>query len=246
MKQAIVLAAGRGSRLGSATDGNPKCLVRVGGKTLLEHHVQALHAVGVERICVVIGHQSQRIEQLLNGTVEYVHNPRWDQTNSLYSLWSAREWIQGEFMLMNCDVLAHPDVFARVASAQGTALAYDSTSGDEDEHMKVSVRNGCVRAITKKMVTDQICGENVGILRFDEQGGQMLFEAADVIVKSGLDEMWAPAAVNQIATTLPIAAIDVAGLPWVEIDFAHDLEYAHKKIWPEIKSAMTNSLKESQ
>lgn len=103
-----------------------------------------------------------------------------------------------------------------------------------------------MRAITKEMPTDQVCGENVGILRFDEQGGQELFEAADVIVQSGVDRMWAPAAVDRIATTLPIAAIDVAGLPWVEIDFAHDLEYAQKKIWPEIKSAMTNSLKESQ
>lgn len=246
MKQAIILAAGRGSRLGTAANGDPKCLVRVGGKTLLEHHVQALRAVGVERICVVTGHRSQQVEQLLNGSVEYVNNPRWEQTNSLYSLWSAREWVEGEFMLMNCDVLAHPDVFEKVASSQGSALAYDSSSGDEDEHMKVIVDEGRVRGISKEMPGNQVCGENVGILRFDEQGGQRLFEAADVIVQSGVDKMWAPAAVDRISTTMPIAAIDVAGLPWVEIDFAQDLELAKSKVWPEIQSATANSLKGSQ
>ena len=179
MKEAVILAAGRGSRLNGAADGVPKCLLTVGDRPLIEHNVRAMQAVGIERIHVVVGYGAEQVIQTLNGMCHYVFNDKYESTNSLYSLWLAREKVQGSFLLMNGDVLAHPEVLRRVASEQHSALAYDSGSGFDDEHMKVRVHNGYLPAIDKTLPTGDSCGEIVGGLRVTSRAGEALCEGGE-------------------------------------------------------------------
>jgi choline kinase len=237
MKEAIILAAGRGSRLDGVNDGSPKSLLQVGDQTLIEHNVRAMQAVGIERIHVVVGYRAEHVMQTLNGLCEYVVNEKFDRTNSLYSLWLAREKVRGSFLLMNSDVLAHPEIFRRLASESHSALAYDSGSGFDDEHMKVSVHNGYLTAIDKQLPTQDSCGENVGVLRFTAGAGEALFEEADRLVNNGHRTTWAPKAVGAIAERVAIRCVDVADLPWIEIDFCDDLEQARSQVWPSIQAS---------
>lgn len=235
-QQAVILAAGNGKRLAAVSGGLPKGLLRIGPCTLLEHQLRALRVLGIDRVCMVVGFGAEHIEAAFGHCCEFVYNERYSQTNSLYSLWLARHWVQGPFVLMNCDVLAHPYVIARVACAQGSALAFDSRSGQDDEHMKVDVDAGRLRAIGKCLPAHQRSGENVGVLRFDAQAARSLFEAAGQIVASGDEKAWAPAAVGHIAGSTPISAVDVCDLPWCEIDFPEDLGYATSRVWPAIRA----------
>lgn len=236
MREAVILAAGQGSRLNGAADGLPKCLLPVGDRPLIEHNVRAMQAVGIERIHVVVGYGADQVMQTLNGVCEYIFNDKYDSTNSLYSLWLAREKVQGAFLLMNGDVLAHPEIFSRLASEHQSALAYDSSSGFDDEHMKVSVHNGYLTAIDKMMPSRDSCGENVGVLRFTSRAGEALFNEADRLVRAGHLTTWAPRAVGAIADRVAIRCIDVADLPWIEIDYCEDLDRARSQVWPSIQS----------
>ena len=173
--------------------------------------------------------------QTLNGTCHYVFNDKYESTNSLYSLWLAREKVHGSFLLMNGYVLAHPEILSRVASEQHSALAYDSGSGFDDEHMKVRVHNGYLTAIDKTLPTGDSCGENVGVLRFTSRAGEALFDEADRLVRAGQHSTWAPTAVNAIADRVAIRCVDVADLPWIEIDYYEDLERARSQVWPGIQ-----------
>ena len=150
MKQAVILAAGTGSRLGKTAAGLPKCLQTIGGKTLLDIQLDILARVGIREVCVDIGFQHQRIRDHIAGRRECttIVNPLFAETNSLYSLWEARNWIRGSFLCLNGDVIAHPDVFHRVLAVEGSALAYDSGSGEEAEHMKVATQAGFLGAIS--------------------------------------------------------------------------------------------------
>ncbi|MCG8542822.1 MAG: NTP transferase domain-containing protein, partial [Alphaproteobacteria bacterium] len=94
-KQAVILAAGRGRRLASVTDNRPKCLVEVGGCTLLQRQLRLLRRAGVERVCVVAGYQGQAVCDAAGGDADVIYNDQWSSTNSLYSLWLCRRWIQG-------------------------------------------------------------------------------------------------------------------------------------------------------
>lgn len=228
--QAVILAAGKGSRLGAGLNGKPKCLLEIGERTLLEHQIQTLRSLGIRDICIVVGYHKEMIVECLGDEYTFITNTNYAGTNSLYSLWLTREWIKGSFLLMNSDVIAHPDIYRELISFKGAALAYDPTSGDHDEHMKVSFVDGRLHTINKSMSAEQSSGENLGILKFDEQASRLLFQEADKIVVSGELTAWAPAAVDRIASQVPVHGIEVTNKPWAEIDFPEDLDYARKHL----------------
>lgn len=233
MKQAVILAAGRGSRLG---EGRPKCLVRLGHQTLIDHQLAALRAAGVDAVCVVVGYGAGEVRAALGGRCHYVENTRFAETNSLYSLWLTREWVRGPFLLLNCDLVAHPDIYRRLVSTGGSALAYDSLSGDGEEHMKVIVRNGLLQDIGKRLDPARSCGENLGLLQYDARGARLLFEEAHELIAAGGERSWAPAATARLARRVPVRCVDVAGLPWTEIDFVEDVLYARCEVLPALRS----------
>lgn len=234
MKQAVILAAGRGTRLNGSMNGRPKCLAKIGNHTLIKYQLMLLRKAGIERVCVVVGYGAEQVRSVLGNTCEYIVNQRYAETNSLYSLWLARDWVSGPFILMNCDVLVHPEILEQITELDGNALAYDSSSGGEDEHMKVSFKGSRLRQIGKELSQKETHGENVGILKFDESGAERLFREADALVHSGGEHLWAPSVLNRIVDKVVFHGVDVAGLPWTEIDFPDDLHYAHRQIWPNI------------
>ena len=165
---------------------------------------------------------------------EYIHNARYAETNSLYSLWTARNWIKDSFMLLNCDVLADHRIYERIGTAPGSALAYDSASGNEDEHMKVTIQGGQLNYISKQRNGHAIHGENVGMLKFSAAAADSLVRQADYLVEEGVTNTWAAAAFNRIAARVSIQCIDVTGLPWTEIDYQSDLQHARERILPNL------------
>ncbi len=236
MKEAVILAAGRGRRLERVSNGRPKCLVQVGGVTLIERQLTILRSVGIKRITVVVGHRADEVRTTVGDRAAFIENARYAETNSLYSLWLARGRVRGPFMLMNADVLAHPDIYHRVLAHAGCALAYDSESGDDDEHMKVSVdREGCITEMSKALPDERTEGENVGVLQFDADGARLLFDAAETLIQAGDVNAWAPQAVSRLSAVRPIRAVDIAGLPWTEIDFPEDLQAADRHVSPVIE-----------
>jgi choline kinase len=151
----IILAAGKGSRLNGTIGNKPKCLLRVGGKTLVERQVEALKSVGIEDIVVVVGCQAEAVRQTCGQRITYIENIRFSQTNSLYSLWLARPLLYDGFVVMNCDVLFHPQMLEDlVTSRHEDALLISYQDDDEplgDEEMKVKVRRGRVVDIAKTL-----------------------------------------------------------------------------------------------
>ncbi len=97
MMQAVILAAGRGRRLASVSNGTPKCLVRVGGESLIEQQLKILEHLGIDRIGVVVGYQHEKIRAVVGDRCDFILNKRFDETNSLYSLWLAQHWITSSF-----------------------------------------------------------------------------------------------------------------------------------------------------
>ncbi len=236
MIQGLILAAGKGCRLGALLNGKPKGLLSVGGRSLIAHQVSAMRACGIRRIGIVVGYGADYVKSELGDECEFIENPDFASTNSLYSLWLARNWINSSFLMANSDLLADVRIFQRVVQSPGSVLAYDSTSGVDAEEMKVSLRNGRVVAISKSLESEAADGESIGLIKFDESAVRQLFEAADGIVKSGSRNDWSPAAVSAIAGRAAIRAVDVAELPWTEIDFPADLERARTEVWTRMRS----------
>ena len=234
----VILAAGRGARLNGGNPDIPKCLVTLGGETLLSRNVRALRSAGVDDVVVVVGCAADAVRRSCTD-VTFVENKIFSKTNSLYSLWLARPHLTDGFVVMNCDVVAHPQLLSDLLSARhedALMLAYrddDTTYGDEE--MKVRVRRGRVVDISKSMAADDADGENLGIAKFGAAGSTVLIEEMDAAVKAGELKAWAPRAFRTFAARRPLHAIGTRGLPWIEIDFPEDYRRALDEVLPLIE-----------
>ena len=243
--RAIILAAGRGSRLNGHLGDGPKALLRVGGATLVERQVRVLQEAGLREIVVIVGCGAERVRQHCGAGITYVENPEYASTNSLYSLWRARALLFEGFVVLNCDVLFHPQLLTDLLTARHGAallLAYrqpgDPAFGEEE--MKVKVRGGRVVDMSKHMNPADADGENVGIARFDARVAPVLVRHIDQLVAAGNRREWAPRAFAAFAAQEPLYAVGTRGYPWTEIDFPEDYERAVREILPQIEASAGN------
>lgn len=238
--QAIILAAGRGSRLGQMNNSKPKALIKLGMVHLIDYQLSVLRYFGITDVCVVVGYQARMLRSVIGDRCHYIYNDRYADTNSLYSLWLARDWVSDDLLLINGDVLAHPDIFWRVVTDPGNSLVYDSISGTDDESMKVALAGEELFHISKSLPVKESKGESLGILKFQASATGLLFREAEKAISIGGVNQWAPAAVERFARKSPITCIDIGGLPWVEIDYVEDLQNASEMVWPEIEESITS------
>ena len=235
----VILAAGRGTRLNGTKGGRPKCLVELGGLTLIERQIRSLRAAGLEDVVVVAGCEADRVRRTCGPGIQYVENFRFAETNSLYSLWTARALLYDGFVVLNCDVLFHPALLDELlATHHDAALLIDyRTAGQPpygDEEMKVKVRNGLVVDMSKTMAPDEADGENLGIVKFGPQSAPALVTILDRIVEAGGLRDWAPKAFRDFAQERPLYGLAANGYPWIEIDFPEDYHRAIAEVLPAI------------
>jgi choline kinase len=172
--------------------------------------------------------------------VQFVENTRFAQTNSLYSLWLARPLLIDGFVVMNCDVMLHPQLLHDLLTARhedALLLAYqdDDRVPLGDEEMKVKTRRGRVVDISKTMAADEADGENVGVVKFGADGARLLSSILDARVAAGGLRDWAPRAFADFARQRPLHVVGTRGFPWTEIDFPEDYQRAIREILPAIE-----------
>jgi choline kinase len=238
----VILAAGRGVRLNGHSADTPKCLVTVGDETLLSRNVRLLREAGIDEILVVIGCAADAVRQQCRG-VTFVHNMVYADTNSLYSLWLARGFLSSGFVVMNCDVVVHPQLVNDLLTApveNAALVAYrDENTVYGEEEMKVRIRCGRITAMSKAMPSEDADAENVGLVKFGPAGTRLLIADMDRLLKAGERKAWAPRAFEAFAQHEPLHAIGTRGYPWIEIDFPDDYRRAVDVVLPQIESDMS-------
>ena len=237
--KAIILAAGKGSRLDQSGE-TVKCLLKFGSSTLIELQCKYLRQCGIKEISVVVGFEADRVRRTCGPSLEYIENPIFLKTNSLYSLWLARQCFSEGFVVINSDVLFHPQLLWDLLTARhedALLVSYREDIAYSDEEMKVKVRGGRVLDISKDMDPAEADGENVGIVKFGASGARHLEEQMAPLVENGALRSWAPRAFLEFAKRRPLHAIGTRGFPWTEIDFPEDYRRAQEEIFPQISTA---------
>lgn len=240
----IILAAGTGTRFNGAV--RPKCLAPFDDCTLISIQLAALRACGITDITVVVGFDADTVRLACGPHVRFVENPRFRETNSLYSLWLARPVLEQGFVVMNCDVLFHPAMLVDLLTARhdnALLVAYPEPNAPQmgDEEMKVCVRRGLVVDIDKRLSPQRTDGENVGIAKFSADGARRLIAEMRELVDRGRLSAWAPRAFKAFAQHQPLYAVGTRGLPWTEIDTPEDYRHGVEQVYPAIREAIHRS-----
>jgi len=231
---AILLAAGVGKRLRPFTDHHPKCLVRIGGRTLLDRHLDALHAVGVDAITIVVGHCQDQIRAAVaghrhGGLVSLVDNPEYTR-GSVLSLYRARDALgQGgaATLVMDADVLYPLPFLQRLADAAGSSFLIDERASETGEEMMIGVKGGLVRTIDRRIGPGwDTMGEGVGFFKVDAADAPALVAELDAAVAQGDLDIEYEGVLLRHLRRHPAGYALVNDLPWTEIDFAEDVTKA--------------------
>jgi choline kinase len=237
--KAIILAAGQGKRLGGRV---PKCLATVGGRSLMQHQMDALLAHGIASVVVVVGFGKETVMEHLarDGPqtglgVTFVENPVWERVNNVYSLWAARAEIDGGFVLLNCDVLFHPQVLTRLLEATHDNVIAVEYKRCGSEEMKVVLARDRVARLGKGLDPVHAAGEYIGLARFSGAGAAVYSEVLEEMVsRDQRHGDYYEEAMNRLIQRTDIYPVDVTGLPVIEIDFPEDLDAARSEVYPRI------------
>jgi len=232
MEKAIILDAGEGKRLHPLTENMPKCLIKIGNKTILEHQLRNLVECGIEELILVIGYHSNMIlEKLKQGfsdlEIRYVKNPIYYRTNTVYSLWLARNEMNTDFIYLNGDVFFHRDILKRLIDSElNTCLAIDKKRRVGEEEVKVKIVDGLVKEIGKEIKHSMADGEFIGVAKFCKEINVVFKKRLDEVVEEGKVNAFFELAVQRMLSNYDLHAVDVSDLPCIEIDTYDDLEEA--------------------
>jgi len=247
--RAIILAAGRGMRLQPAGDIHlPKCLLSFGGMSLLERHLRLLKNVGVDDIVLALGFRHDLVEAELDRLrwkprPEIILNPGFDLGSVLTVHAVAEAMTRGaEVLLMDADVLYDSRIVAALVAGTRPVNRILMDRGFEmgDEPVKICVREGVPVELRKQLASDlrfDTIGESVGFFRFDAGASRRLASLAAGYVARDCAHMPHEEAVRDMLQeqSQVIEIADVTGLPWIEIDFPHDVIRAENEILPQLQ-----------
>ncbi len=219
--QCVILAAGKGTRLRPLTDNCPKPLVKVGGKTLLDHVVEALPSA-VDELIIVVGYLGEQIreycgDEFRGRKVRYVEQET--QNGPAKALWLCKEHIKGRFILMFADDIHGKDDLARATSYKRSILAITS---ENPERFGVIVRNadGTLAEMIEKPEHPPSNLVATGPLVLDEQIFQ--FDPAEPIK----GEYFLPEILERYADRYPIAVVEQR--LWIPVGYPQDIERAER------------------
>lgn len=238
--QAIILAAGMGKRLGELTQGNTKCMIRVGGETLIERVLRQLDALHLSRIIIVIGYKGAELQEYLaNVSVQtpivFVENPIYDKTNNIYSLYLAKDYMrEQDTLLLESDIILEDAVLRKLVKHPYPDLAlvdkYESwmdgtvVTIDEENRIQRFIPNSQFRY---EEIPDYY--KTVNIYKFSQDFSEHMYVPFLEAYSSALGNNEYYEQVLRVITMLDnstLRALPLKGEQWYEIDDIQDLDIA--------------------
>lgn len=231
--RAVLLAAGRGRRMGSD---EPKSLIQIDGKSLLERHLANMPEAGITELTIVVGFQKEMIAAAVDRArpsipVELVDNPRFVH-GSIVSLQVAADRLLEGALWMDADVLYPAALLRRlVASKHDNCVLLDGRSEESGEEMMVGVRDERVVTIARRVGEGwQFRGESVGFAKVGPAGGRVMKRLLDEEVAAGRLDQEYEAAMAKAFGEIPFGYERVDDFAWTEIDFEEDVVKAKKLV----------------
>lgn len=238
----VILAAGMAKRLRPLTDHCPKCLLKIGERSLLWRALDALSQAGISEFVIVTGYKAEMIRNEvekwkathhLPASFTFLHNADYEHNNNIYSLWMAGEVVRGkDFMLLDSDILLDPQLVRRMAQEEGSALAMNRHELGEEE-MKVVVDSDLrITALSKTCRIEDAIGESVGVEKISAAYSKALYEELEIMIKNEnlIDVFYEQAFERLIPKGQQFHMVDTTSYFSMELDTPEDFQNASDNV----------------
>ena len=231
--RAIILAAGRGKRLGDLTEECPKGLIRLNGKPLIEWQFEALQGAGIKEVGIVVGHMS---EKFTYPQVTYFKNEEWSKTNMVSSLLCARSWLEADTCIVSYSDIVYPEeTVSKLMNVEGDITITYNTKWrslweerfkdplSDAETFKINDHGLLVDIGNKTNDISSIQGQYMGLLKFTKTGWKAIngFLQKSKLLTDKID-------MTSLLQSLLKNGIQINTVPiygkWHEIDTLRDIE----------------------
>lgn len=234
--RAFIMAAGVGSRLSTFSNHRPKCLLKVGGRTLLSRMLDLLASRGITDVTVVTGYRADLVEQEVAGRARCLHNPSYLSSNSIVSLWHARDLLEGDVLVTNGDLFYEEALLDRLlADRRDRVMVADSTR-IEDADYRFTLEGDRIVGYGKNIPVERTDAEYVGMAKIGASFLPAFKERLLQLVGAGQGHhWWEDALYSMIPEGVPVYSHDVAGVFWGEVDYVKDFERI--QCWASVREA---------
>lgn len=233
--QAIILAAGLSKRLRPLTDSKPKCLLKLGENTLLELTINNILKNGINEFIIVTGYLEGMIKDFINFKypelqVKFITNADFENNNNSYSLWLASEYVYGNCILLDSDILFDYRIIGKLLQDKHpNCLAVNRNHKLGDEEIKVIIdSSNKILHIGKKYTPMQSYGESIGIEKFSLDFFSKLKNILEekIVKEEIVNEFYEASFQRLFDMGNAMYAVDVSEYVSMEIDTPDDLERA--------------------
>lgn len=232
--RAFLLAAGKGSRISKNIPEIPKSTLEIGGKPLICRTIEMLLNNGIA-VTVIIGYKENYIRKILESyEVEIIDNPFYDVTNSIASLWMAKDSIREDesMIVANADVFWEQRILDMILCEKKTIFMLSDVLRRADGDYFFNTKDGVIKAYGKELDYENRTCEYVGIAYIDSTFVGKFKKRLDELIHSQKHDLWWENVLYSYAQEEEIYALDVDGKFWAEIDFIEDyyriLEYLNR------------------
>jgi choline kinase len=240
IRSAVVLAAGRGTRIAAVTS-DPKCLLEVSGKSLIRHHLDTLEALGFSEVVVVVGYEAGLVRRHLADhrsrmRIEFVENEDVERFGNAVSLRLGLESVTGPCIAIDGDLIYEREVLGRFLSGGPEDSVLVGVGEIDDIESTKTLTDDCDRVtvvVDKRSLLpaeeEAFLGEAMGVLMFTEAGrtaflrrSEQFFDDPENLLKN-----WEPL-LNYYLQEQPMTARFVGSGRWIEIDTPQDYAQARR------------------
>ena len=227
--KALILAAGRGTRISRYLEGNPKCTVNIGGTSLIRYTVELLQSFGIADIAVVLGYRKQVVRDALLGLdVRFFENPFFDVTNSIASAWFSQEFLSDDddILIMNGDVYLDRNLVPLILSASRelSPMLFADESRREEADYKFCYRDGVLLKYGKELSGDDITGEYIGVARLSHSYLPRFREKLLTMIDEQKHSVWWENVLYELSHESTVYVEEIRGNFWAEVDYVEDYE----------------------
>lgn len=223
--KALLMAAGKGTRISRYIEGKPKCTVNIGGTSLIEYTIKQLISHGITEIGMVLGYKSEVIKELLKDyDITYFNNYFYDVTNSIASAWFAKDFLRGDMLMMNADVYLEPELFDEVLKEKKSPVLFSDSSRKEEADYKFYYEGNELIKFGKELSGEDISGEYIGAAKIEAAFVEKYIERLTELIADGNHGMWWEDVLYSFVTDRAVYVKDIKGKFWAEVDYIEDYE----------------------
>ena len=235
--QAVILAAGMGRRIKGHIPPSPKGFIEIEGRPIIKRSLDLLLGAGISDIILVTGFMNQAYEGLAAGypSLRFAQNPRFADSGSMYSLYLAREMLNGPFLLLESDLIYESRAIGILLEETHDHAILISGRTDSGDEVYVDGQDGFIQNITKdRKAMEAPAGELTGLSLISPDLFGDMIGLSELRFTDTLEVSYETDVLAALAPRRPIRYLLVEDLVWSEIDDASHLRRAKRQVMPKI------------